>query len=331
MNSYRKVARVLSETPADLAELSAAGRLTDLPGVGKGTAERIDELLATGALRQLADLRGQLPDGLIELLNVQGLGPKTVGKLWKQAAITGTDALRKALASDRAKLEAVEGLGAKKLDAIAESLAFADASADRFRLDEAEPVAMACRAVVAEAAGDARVDIAGSYRRWCETVGDIDVLCQAPAARAKRIIDAFCQAGHVTRVLAQGKTKGSVIVADSIQADLRVVPAKSFGAALQYFTGSKAHNVALRELAVKAALKLNEYGLFEGDRSVAGETEQEVYAALDLPFIPPELREDRGELDAAAEGKLPELLGLDDIRGDLHMHTMESDGVATIE
>jgi len=327
VNSYRKVARILGETTEDLAALAAAGELTDLPGVGKGTAERIAELLETGKLAQQDRLRGEIPAGLLELLSVQGLGPKTVAKLWRDGGVTSVDDLTRMLADDRAALEAIEGIGAKKLDQLADAIQFAAASADRFRLDEATEVAGALMEVVAGCKGAKRVEAAGSFRRMRETVGDVDILCEASAPSAGKIIEAFAKASGVTKVLASGKTKGSVIVGDRIQADLRVVPGKSFGAALQYFTGSKAHNVALREIAARKKLKLNEYGLFDAeDKQIAGKDEEGIYKALGLEWIAPELREDRGEIAAAAEGRLPTLLELADIRGDLHMHTTASDG-----
>ena len=332
INSYRKVARVLAETTEDTAALAAAGKLQSLPGVGKGAAGRIEEILKTGRLEQHEDLRRRVPAGLLELLKVQGLGPKTAAKLWKQAGVTSIQQLAEALSSDRARLEAVEGLGAKKLDQIAEALAFAAGAARRIRLDEAEAIATRLRAAVEASKKPKRVVVVGSLRRRRETIGDIDILCQAGQRKAGAIIAAFTAADAVTKVLAKGSTKGSVIVAGGTQVDLRVVPAKSFGAAMQYFTGSKEHNIALREIAQRAKLKLNEYGLFtESGKQVAGKDEEGIYRALGLAWVPPELREDRGELAAAAEGKLPRLVRLEDIRGDLHMHTDASDGRNSLE
>ena len=336
VNSYRRSARVLSETTEDIAALAEAGELTKLPGVGKGTAGRIEEILKTGKLAQHAELRKKVPPGLLELLSVQGLGPKTVAKLWKEGEINSLDDLREALAKRPDSLEAIEGMGQKKVAQLQEALTFAASVAGRFRLDEAERVANALRQAVASCKGARKVEPAGSFRRWRETVGDIDLLCQAGKAAAERIMAAFTSAEGVTKVLARGKTKSSVIVDGRIQADLRVVPAESFGAALQYFTGSKAHNIALREIAVRKKLKLNEYGLYkeagkDKEKQVAGADEEGIYKALGLAWTPPELREDRGEVAAAAEGKLPNLIRLEDIRGDLHMHTSASDGLNSIE
>ncbi len=336
VNSYRKSARVLSETTEDISALAEAGKLQTLPGVGKGTAAKIQEILKTGRLAQHEDLRGKVPAGLLELLRVQGLGPKTVAKLWRQASVTSLDELRTALSESPDRLEALEGMGAKKVSQIKESLAFAESVKGRFRLDEAERVAEALRQAVGGCKGVVRAEVAGSFRRGSETVGDIDLLCQADEKYGERIIAAFTSAEGVTKVLARGKTKGSVIVDGRVQADLRVVPKRSFGAALQYFTGSKAHNIALREIAVRRKLRLNEYGLFresggEKGEQIAGGDEKGIYEALGLEWIPPELREDRGEVEAAAGGRLPRLVALEDIRGDLHMHTTASDGANTVE
>ena len=332
VNSYRKAARVLAETAEDVAALAEAGELTTLPGVGKGTAGKIEQFLKTSKVAQHQELLGKVPAGLLDLLGIQGLGPKTVAKLWREAKVTSTDELRAAVSDRREDLIAIEGLGEKKVAQLREALAFAERAAERFRLDEAEAVAEALREAVAACKGARRVEFAGSLRRRRETIGDVDLLCEADEKHAGQIISAFAAAAGVTKVLAEGKTKGSVIFDGSIQADLRVVGRKSFGAALAYFTGSKDHNVALRELAVRHKCKLNEYGLFDAKgKQIAGASEEEIYAALDMPWIPPELREDRGELAAAAEGKLPKLVELKDIRGDLHMHTTASDGHNTIE
>jgi len=332
VNSYRKVARVLAETTEDLPALAASGKLESLPSVGKGAAGRIAELLTTGKLAQHQELLGRIPPGLPELLTIQGLGPKTVGKLWKQGQVESLDDLKAALAQTPSRLEEIEGLGAKKLSAIAEAIAFAAGAAQRHRLDEALAVAEPIKQRIAGCKGAGRVEVAGSTRRWRETIGDIDLLCEADKKDAGAIMETFTSADGVTKVLAKGATKSSVIVDDRIQADLRVVPGESFGAALQYFTGSKAHNVVLRELAVRRKWKLNEYGLFDAKgKQIAGADEEGIYKKLGLEWICPELREDRGEVAAAAEGKLPDLITVDDIRGDLHMHTFASDGRNSIE
>jgi len=332
VNSYRKVARVLAETAQDVAGLAEKGKLESLPGVGKGAAGRIAELLETGKLAQHQELLERIPPGLPELLTIQGLGPKTVGKLWKQGRVESLDDLKATLARTPCPLEQIEGLGAKKLSAVAEAIEFAAGAARRHRLDEARAVAEPLKQRVADCQGAGRVEVAGSTRRWRETVGDIDLLCEADKKNAAAVMEAFTSADGVTKVLAKGATKSSLLVNDAIQVDLRVVGGESFGAALQYFTGSKDHNVALRELAIKRKWKLNEYGLFDAKgKQLAGADEEGIYGKLGLAWVCPELREDRGEVAAAGEGKLPELVTLDDIRGDLHMHTVASDGHNSIE
>ena len=335
INSYRKTARVLAESAEDLPALAEAGELIKLPGVGKGTAAKIEEILHTGQLAQHGQLREKIPSGLLELLSIQGLGPKTVAKLWQEANITSLDALRMALDKHADRLESLEGMGKKKLAQLKEAMSFAESVSGRFRLDEAERVAEGLRKVVAACRGAVKVEVAGSFRRRRETIGDVDLLCQADAKYAEEIMAAFTSAEGVTKVLAKGKTKSSVVVDARIQSDLRVVPKKSFGAALQYFTGSKAHNIALREIAVRKKLKLSEYGLFresgrDQGRQIAGADEEGIYEFLGLSWVPPELREDRGEVRAAAESTLPDLIRLEDIRGDLHMHTTASDGANSI-
>ena len=330
VNSYRKSSRTLEELTESVEELAATDRLMEIPGVGKGTAEKIREYLANGSIAAHQELLAKVPAGLPGLLAVPGLGPKTLAKLWKQAAVTTLEELKTAL-GDPARIQAVDGMGPKKARQLLDSLAFLESGTHRIRRDQAEALAARLMAALCKEPSAKKVQAAGSLRRGKETVGDIDLLCQAPPSAAQRIIADFTTASGVLRVLAGGDTKGSVLLEGDIQADLRVVGAKGFGAALMYFTGSKEHNVRLRELAVKRGLKLNEYGLFRGDKMVAGADEEGIYKSLGLPFVPPELREDRGELAAAAEGKLPALLELADIRGDLHMHTTASDGTNTIE
>jgi DNA polymerase (family 10) len=331
INSYQNAARTIRDLSEDVADIAERGELEDIPGVGKSTAEKIRQYVETGKVERYEELRSQAPEALPELMKVPGLGPKTVAKLWKEAGIESLDDLREALQDEPEKLADVEGLGEKKIQQMADSLDFASAAAERITLGEAKELADQLVEAVREQKGVKNVAVAGSFRRGKETVGDIDVLCEAPKSRGEKIIAAFADAPNVRRVLARGKTKGSVVLEGDVQADLRVVPSKSYGAALAYFTGSKAHNVALRELAVKRDWKLNEYGLFQGDRQLAGKNERDIYTKLELDFVPPELREDRGELDAAADGKLPDLLELDDIRGDLHVHTNATDGINTIE
>jgi len=331
INSYRKSARTLEELTEAVEDVSADGRLTEIPGVGKSTAEKIQQYLATGRVATYDQLKKKVPPKLPELLEVSGLGPKTVAKLWRDGGVKSTAELKKALKKTPEKLAKIEGLGAKKLHQIEESLSFAASAGGRIRLDTAGRLADELLTAVGKARGARRAAAAGSLRRGRETIGDIDLLCEAAPAVAPKIIERFTQADNVQRVLAAGKTKGSVVLEGGVQADLRVVDRSSYGAAMAYFTGSKAHNVRMRELAIAKGLKLNEYGLFKGSRRVAGAEEADIYRSLGLQYVPPALREDRGELQAARDNALPTLLELKDIRGDLHMHTVASDGHNTIE
>lgn len=329
VNTYRRVARTLGDLTADLRELVARGELESLPGVGKGSAARIRELLATGRLALRDELTAKVPPGLLELLRIPHLGPKKVALLWKERGIASLDQLRAAL--DGATLVGVKGLGPKSIEQIREGLDFLARTSGRTRLSDAFPLAEVIRRLVGDIDGVRRVEHAGSLRRGCETVGDLDLLCVADDGA--RVVAEFARLPQVSKVLVAGDTKGSILAEYAagrlIQVDLRVVPEQSFGAAWQYFTGSKQHNVRLREMAVKRGWSLNEYALSEGDRVLASRQEEDIYAALGLPWYPPELREDRGEFDLQTVPR--DLLTLDDVRGDLHMHTTASDGRSSIE
>jgi DNA polymerase (family 10) len=338
VNSYRRAARTLKDAVQDVAELARGGRLTELPGIGKGTAERIQQYLTTGHVDLLDELEGKFPKGLPALLEVPGLGPKKVALVYQELNVKSLDDLKKAIASGA--MEKLPGLGAASVKKIAEGLAFLESSGGRTPLGVALPIAEEFVRMVCELPGVKRAQYTGSVRRGAETIGDIDILCDA--ADGESVVKRFTTLPHVRRVLASGATKGSITVAldeqREVQIDLRVVPGDSYGAALQYFTGSKEHNVRVRERAVARKWKLNEYGLFDGDRQLAGKKEEDIYKKLGLPWIPPELREDRGELDESSpvykggpRGVFDELVTLDDIRGDLHMHTTASDGKCSIE
>jgi DNA polymerase (family 10) len=375
INSYHKAARAIEGLAEDIETVSQQNRTTEIPGIGESTAQKIHEYLATGKMERYDELAAKLPPHLPELMALPGLGPKTAAKLWKEAGITSVADLKQCIEKNPGRLTALEGMGEKKVQQMAQSLAFVQGTGGRMRLGEAARIAQDLVELVSgfrpEGGRASRVVAAGSLRRGRETVGDIDLLCEAPRgtgilpvsptgvppvsghedhgqdardthgrdahathgqdAHATEIIEKFCHAPQVTRVLAQGETKGSVLLAGNVQADLRVVPAESFGAALMYFTGSKEHNIRLREMAIKKGLKLNEYGLYRGKKQVAGATEADVYDKLGLPLIAPELREDRGEIEAALADKLPKLVELSQIRGDFQMHTQASDGLATIE
>lgn len=328
INAYRRVARTIDDLAEEVTDVAARGALADLPGVGKSSAEKIQELLDTGELTQRRELAAEIPESVLELLDVPGLGPKKAAQLYHERGIASRTALKEALAAGA--LGDLKGFGDKTITQIKEGLAFLDRSAGRRRLSVAAGVAQRIASSLRERDDVQRVEIAGSLRRGKESIGDIDLLCVADDGPA--VVQAVVQRPDVQKVLGSGDTKGSALVeyrpGRTIQVDVRVIPAASFGAAWQYFTGSKEHNVRLRERAVKRGWSLSEYGLTEGDRVLAAREERDIYAALDLPWIPPELREDRLEFEL---DEIPaDLITVKAIRGDLHMHTSASDGVNTI-
>ncbi|MBD3367250.1 MAG: DNA polymerase/3'-5' exonuclease PolX [Candidatus Eisenbacteria bacterium] len=327
VNAYRRAARVLSDLPEDIAAVAEEGRLTELAGVGKGTAAKIEEYLETGAVSAYDQEMKGVPEGLLELLAIPGLGPKTIGLLWRELDVRSVKGLRRELR--RGSIPTLPGMGAKKAENIAAGLRAYASRSGRSTLGSILPTA---EAILTDLRGHDAVlaaDLAGSVRRRRETIGDIDVL--AASNRPGEVIEAFTELSCVEEVLASGETKASARVEGALQVDLRVVEPASYGAALLYFTGSRDHNVHLRGLAQERGARLNEYGLTKGGRKLAGRTEEAVYHKLGLAYIPPELREDRGEIEAAAEGELPDLLTVDVLRGDLHVHSDWSDGLAGIE
>lgn len=323
VNSYRRAARTMKELTADIDELAKSGGIVDLPGIGKGMAGKIEEYLASGKIAAHQELLQAVPPGLPALLEVPGLGPKKVALAWKELGVVDATTLKAAI--DSGKLAKLKGLGEKSVQQISEGLSFSEKSTGRTPLGLAMPLAEELVTAMRAIKGVRRAEYCGSLRRGAETIGDVDILCESDDGAA--VVKAFTSLPQAKKVLASGTTKGSILVERrdgvEVQADCRVVPKASFGAALQYFTGSKEHNVRLREMAVKRKWKLNEWGLFEGDKPLAGENETDIYKKLGLPFIPPEQREDRGEFEPDA---LTALITLDDIRGDLHMHTDASDG-----
>jgi DNA polymerase (family X) len=331
VNSYRRAARAMEDLSEPLEDVAAAGRLEEIPGIGKSTAQKIAQFLTTGQVERHQELLARTPPKLPELLEVPGLGPKTVARMWKEAGITSREELEAAIEDEPRKLTSLPGFGPRKVRQIWESLAFLKSVGQRQRLGEADARAEALLAAMRKVKGAREPAAAGSLRRGRETVGDIDLVCQASEDDAGGVITAFAAAPGVERVLAKGATKCSVLLDHGVQADLRVVAAESFGAAMAYFTGAKEHNIRLRELAQKKGLKLNEYGLFRGEARLAGRDEKGLYEALGLAYVPPELREDRGEIEAAAKGALPRLVELADVRGDMHLHTIASDGQNTID
>jgi DNA polymerase (family 10) len=323
VRAYRFAARTLRDLPAEVGEMVAKGEdLTSLPGIGDDLAGKIKEILATGTAAAIEAQRKRVPATLTGLLRIPGLGPKRVKRLAHELKIRSLSELQTAAQAGRVRTLA--GFGEKTEQHILDALATRLAEAPRVQRAVAIPSAEALVAYLEQSSGVSRVIAAGSYRRGLETIGDLDILVTAPAGRA--VMDRFVAYQEVRDVLAHGETKSSVRLQSGLQVDLRVVPQESYGAALLYFTGSKAHNVVLRQLAQQRGLKLNEYGVFRGDKPVAGETEESVYASLGLPWIPPELREGRGEIDAAKAGRLPHLVDLQDLKGDLHAHTRATDG-----
>jgi len=306
----------------------AEGRdLRTLPGVGESLAGKIHEILRTGTCRALEDLKTKVPPGLADLLGVPGLGPRKAKLLYDRLGITSLDELRRA--AEEGRIRDLPGMGERTEQNILRGLRTLEAEAGRVLLKEAADLVAGLGRHLEGQKAIRRWEVAGSFRRRRETVGDLDVLVQA--ARRDRAAEAILGYPAVEDVLARGKEKVSVRLAGGLQVDFRFVRPEAMGAALMYFTGSKAHNIQMRRRAQARGLKLNEYGLFRGRRRLAGRTEEEVFAALDLPWIPPELREDRGEIDAAERGLLPNLITRDDLRGDLHAHTDATDGTLDLE
>jgi DNA polymerase (family 10) len=327
VRAYRRAAQTVRGQAREMSEQLAEG--TDprrLPGIGDDLAAKIREIVDTGRCAALDKLRRQVPHGLEELLQLPGLGPARVRQIEKELGVKSPAGLRRAIREGR--LQKARGFG-PKLAASLEAALARPAGERRMLRSVAAQYARGLLARLGRVDGISQLEIAGSYRRGRETVGDLDLL--AVSDEPKRVIEAFAHDEEVADVLAAGDTRASVRLECGLQVDLRVVPAKSFGAALHYFTGSKAHNIRLRRLAQRRGLKVNEYGVFRGERQVAGRTEQSVFASVGLPWIPPELREDGGEFEAAQRGPLPALVERADLRGDLHAHTDATDGGAGLE
>ena len=323
VRAYRFAARTIRDLPGEVAEMVARGEdLTSLPGIGDDLAGKIREIIRTGTVAALEAQRHKTPATLTELLRIPGLGPKRVQALVRALNLRGLSDLQQAAREGR--IRTIPGFGEKTERHILDALAARTGKESRMQLALAMPSAEALVAYLNQCPGVGRVVVAGSYRRARETIGDLDILVTADTGRA--IMDRFVRYPEVREVLAHGETKASVRLRNRLQVDVRVVPDESYGAALLYFTGSKHHNVVLRQLAQERGLKLNEYGVFRGTVRVAGDTEASVYAAVGLPWIPPDLRENRGEFDAAKEGRLPTLVELRDLVGDLHAHTTATDG-----
>jgi len=332
IRSYRNAAAVIEGYPERVLDIvkDPSRKVTDIPGIGKGLAAVLVELAARGSFERRDQLLAKYPPTALELLKIQGLGPKSIALIWEHYRVSTVDGLER-LAREQ-KLRLLPRMGAKLEEKVLRSIAQYRQRVGRFLLNFADEAARELTAYLAEVPGLERITPAGSLRRGKETIGDIDLLVTGPGAEAA--IEHFVRYPHVSEVLSKGSNKASVkIGVEGLQVDLRALPARNYGSALQYFTGSKDHNIALRMRCVKMGFKLSEYGVFRArdEAWVAGESEEEVYAAVGLQWIPPELRENQGEIEAAAEGKLPKLIELSNIRGDLHMHTVESDGRATLE
>ena len=325
INSYRKVGRVIGDMPTDIETLLTTGQLAKTPGIGKSSLAKIEEFIKTGKITAHQQLLKKIPPKLLELLTVPGMGPKGVKAVYEKLNVTSIAKLKSVIKNG--SLATLAGFGDKKAAVIARGIEFLEKSTGRIRLDQALEAAELVRTFLQGLSSIKKIQTAGSLRRWAETIGDVDIL--VAAKKGKEIVQAFTNAEFVQEVLAAGPTKGSAIiqtVTSPVHVDVRVVPQESFGAAAQYFTGSKEHNVRLREIAIKAKLKLNEYGLFKGERIVAGPVEEEIYQKLGLDYIEPLLREDRGEVEAAKNNTLPELIKFGDVKGDFHVHTNASDG-----
>jgi len=329
IRAYRRAALNLQSLTEDIESLARAGRLDEIPGVGADLAGKIAEYLRTGRMKDLAAARKGIPQGVVELMSVPGIGPKTARLLHERGGVSSLARLE-ALARV-GKLRGLPGIQAKAEANILAGLAIVRKGQARMPLGQALALGREIVRLLGGADGVKQIALAGSLRRMKETVGDIDLLVTSTAPA--RVMEAFVRLPPVGSVLERGPTKAAIRHRDGIQVDLRVVAPESFGATLVYFTGSKPHNIRIREMAMKKGLKLSEYGAFReaSGRRVAGATEEEVYAAVGLPWIPPELREDSGEIEAAIQGALPRLVELGDVRGDLHCHTKASDGHGTID
>lgn len=323
IRAYQRAAQNIDSFSKDVAVCSEE-ELMELPGIGKDLAAKIREYCETGRIAKHEEMIRDVPQGVLEMSHIPGVGPKTAKMLYEKVNIRSIDELESMARAGR--LAGLRGIQKKTEENILKGIERLNRGTGRHLISRVIPLADDIVRRLKEGAPIGRIAVAGSIRRWKETVKDADIL--TTSSDPGKVMELFVRLPHVVRVLVKGPTKSSVITDNGIQVDLRVVAEESFGAALQYFTGSKEHNIRLRERAVKAGLKINEYGVFElpGDRKIGGEAEEDVYRALRLPFIPPELREDSGEIDAALEGRLPELVMLEDIKGDLHVHTKWSDG-----
>lgn len=329
VRAYYRLVQVLENLPEEIDQIYKRGELRKIPGVGEHISQKIEEYVRTGKLGYYEHIKKSIPAGLLKILEIPEVGPKTVKLLYEKLGLDSLAKLKKAIKEK--KIRTLPGLGEKSEENIKKGLEFLSRSNKRMLLGQAHPLARAIIEALRKLPEVERISPAGSLRRLKETIGDIDILVSAKAPQA--VIKAFIELPMVTKVLSRGGTKSSVIMEEKLQVDLRVVEPESFGAALQYFTGSKAHNIKLRELANEQGYKINEYGLFriKDNKKVAGKEEEEIYRSLGLEYMPPEIREDSGEIEAGKDKRLPRLLEEKDIKGDLHMHSHWSDGHDSIE
>ncbi len=329
--AFRNAARALESLSENVAEIYKKGgikSLMDIPGVGPAIAKHIEEFLKSGKIKEHQQLIKSLPAGIYELMDIEGLGPKKVMFLYKKLNIRSLDDLKKAI--ENHKLRNLPGFGEKTEDNLAKGLQIYEHSKERMLLAEALPIALDVVDKLKSTKLVKKISIAGSLRRMKETIGDVDIL--VCSSNPEKLMDFFTKMKDVEHVLSKGLTKSSVILKSGIQTDVRVVDSSSFGSAMQYFTGSKEHNIKLREIAIRKGYKLSEYGLFlkKSNKKIAGETEEGVYKKLGMSYVEPEMRENNGEIDLASKKKLPKLVELKDIQGDLHTHTNATDGMNTI-
>ncbi|HZY30156.1 MAG TPA: helix-hairpin-helix domain-containing protein, partial [Candidatus Methylomirabilis sp.] len=329
IRAYRRAAMNLESLTEEIESVAERGGLTDIAGIGKDLAAKIGQALETGRIEYLEELRKEIPRGVVELMEIPGVGPKTAKMLFETLRVDSVEKLE-ALAQE-GKLLGLPGIKQKTIENILKGIQVVKRGRERMLLGRALPLAREIIQALEKLPQVKKISMAGSLRRMRETVRDFDLLITS--TKPAKVMEAFIALPQVAEVLAHGETKATVRHREGIQMDLRVVEPECFGAALQYFTGSKDHNIRVRELASRKGLKVSEYGVFREatGKRIAGATEEEVYKAIGLPYIPPELREDTGEVEAALDGRLPNLLTLDDLRGDLHAHTNWSDGHHELE
>ncbi len=329
VRAYHQAARTLYDLDTPIEDLAEGGKeaLMALPGIGPDLADKILEYLNTGRMAKHEELSQKVPPGVIQVMEVPGVGPKTARQLFEALGIDSLEKLRRAL--EEGRLLSLRGFGAKKVERIREGLALMEGASKRRPLGAVLSLARSLLEAIRALPGVKEAELCGSARRYKETVGDLDFL--VASREGERVVEGFVRLPKVQEVYAKGENRATVFLKDGLQVDLKIVPPESFGAGLQYLTGSKEHSIRLRALAQERGLKLNEYGVWRGEERIAGLTEEEVYAALGLPFIPPPLRENRGEIEAALKGRLPRLVQLSEVRGDLQVHSTWSDGKNTVE